>query len=121
MCDGNDLSRLYPPSTLNSWSSRYELSSTKIRNDVIWPALFENEKASLGWRKPRLQFPLPQDALADARGNPLALYSFSNRDLVVFSILSLKFLDDLCTAYAWLQINGYGLETISEYTAVTLR
>jgi hypothetical protein len=33
-------------------------------------------------------------------------------------ILSLHFLDDLCTAYAWLQVNGYGLETISEYTAM---
>ncbi len=33
-------------------------------------------------------------------------------------IASLKFLDDLCTAYAWLQINGYGLETISEYAAM---
>ena len=29
-----------------------------------------------------------------------------------------KFLDDLCTAYAWLQIHGYSLETISEYTAI---
>jgi hypothetical protein len=38
--------------------------------------------------------------------------------LAVFPILSLKFLDDLCTAYAWLQTNGYGLETISEYTAI---
>ena len=32
--------------------------------------------------------------------------------------LSLKFLDDLCTAYAWLQIKGYSLETVSEYTAI---
>jgi Peptidase U49 len=37
---------------------------------------------------------------------------------VVMPVLSLKFLDDLCTAYAWLQINGYGIETISEYTAM---
>jgi hypothetical protein len=30
----------------------------------------------------------------------------------------LKFLDDLCTAYAWLQIHGYSLETISDYVAM---
>jgi hypothetical protein len=33
-------------------------------------------------------------------------------------VLSLKFLDDLSTAYAWLQAKGYSLETISEYIAI---
>jgi hypothetical protein len=37
---------------------------------------------------------------------------------VVMPIFSLKFLDDLCIAYAWLQVNSFSLETISEYTAM---
>jgi hypothetical protein len=45
LCDANDLSRLYAPSTLNSWSQRYQRSSTKILDEIIWPVLLENEKA----------------------------------------------------------------------------
>jgi hypothetical protein len=118
LCGANDLSSLYPAATLNSWTQRYQRSSTKILDEIIWPVLFENEKALFGGRKPVLEFPLPPKVIDDARGNPLAFYSFGDRDLVVFPVLSLKFLDDLCTAYAWLQTNGYGLETISEYTAI---
>jgi len=33
-------------------------------------------------------------------------------------VLSLKFLEDLCVAYAWLQVKGYSLETISDYVAM---
>ena len=114
----SDLSRLYDTSTLQYWGERYQRSTRKILDQVIWPALLENEKNAFGARKPVLDFPLPSLVTEDQRGNPLSFYSFGNRDLVVFPVLSLKFLDDLCTAYAWLQTNGYGLETVSEYTAI---
>ncbi len=37
------------------------------------------------------------------------------RSFVAMPVLSLMFLEDLCTAYAWLHLKGYSLETIDEY------
>jgi hypothetical protein len=37
---------------------------------------------------------------------------------IVLPVFSLKFLDDVCTAYAWLQVKGYSREAVSEYTAI---
>ena len=82
---------------------------------MIWPALRSDERTRLA-QKPVLQFPLLAEGRA--RQHPLAFYVPPDHDRIVVPILSLKFLDDLCTAYAWLQINGFGLETISEYTAM---
>lgn len=111
----SDLSRLYDESTLEYWKGRYERSTNKILNEAIWPALLSDEKRSLGG-KPVIEFPLWAEG--ESRENPLAFYNPVNSMRIVFPVLSLKFLDDLCTAYAWLQIKGYSLETISEYTAI---
>ena len=110
-----DISRLYDSATLEYWGGRYQRSTAKILDKVIWPALLSNEKQRLG-RRPVLEFPF--HAEGEARQQPLAFYVPANRDSIVLPVSSLKFLDDLCTAYAWLQVNGYGLETISEYTAI---
>ena len=58
-----------------------------------------------------------QAPLSDDAGIPL---NFSSKysaisNVVVTPIFSLLFLEDLCTAYAWLYKNGYGLETVDEY------
>jgi hypothetical protein len=82
---------------------------------VILPVLLVEEKRRLGG-VPRVEFPL--HAEGTWRGRPLAFYVPPDGARVVMPIFSLKFLDDLCTAYAWLQVNGYSLETISEYTAM---
>jgi len=110
-----DLSALYDESTLEYWRDRYKRSTTRILNEIIEPVLFSNEKRRLA-NKLNLEFPL--HAEGEVRGYPLAFYVPASGDRIVFPALSLKFLDDLCTAYAWLQINGYSLETISEYTAI---
>jgi hypothetical protein len=104
---------LYDENALQYWGARYEKSTTKIYNEVIRPVLSQREKEFFD-RNMELRFPL--HALDDMRGHPLAYYRIGNR--VEMPVYSLKFLDDLCTAYAWLQINGYSLETISEYTAI---
>lgn len=110
-----DPSQLYDQSTLEHWGERYKRSTTKILDEVIWPVLLSDEKRRLG-RKPALEFPLYAEGAA--RQHMLAFYVPQDRDSVVFPVFSLKFLDDLCTAYAWLQIKGYSLEPISEYTAI---
>jgi hypothetical protein len=107
--------QLYDTATLNSWGERYKRSTTKILDEVIWPALLNEEKHRLG-REPVLDFPLYAEG--ERRLQALAFYVPANHQRIVFPLFSLKFLDDLCTAYAWLQINGYSLETISEYTAI---
>ena len=110
-----DLSQLYDKPTLEYWQSRYVHSNNKILDEVIWPALTSAEKRGFG-TKPVLDSPLWAEG--NAKGNPLVFYHPSDEMKVVLPVLSLKFLDDLCTAYAWLQAKGYTLETISEYTAI---
>ena len=111
-----ELSRLYDAATLQHSQQSYERTTNKILDQVIWPALLADERYALGNRKPVLELPLY--AGGEAREDPTAFYSPWNRPAIVAPVLSLKFLDDLCTAYAWLQIHGYTLETISEYTAI---
>jgi hypothetical protein len=63
----------------------------------------------------RVEVPLSDDA-----GVPLnfsSRYSFS-AGVVVAPAFSLLFVEDLCTAYAWLYKQGYSLETIDEYLAM---
>lgn len=110
-----DLSRLYDKNTLEYWGGRYSRTTDKILNDIIWPALLSNERDQLG-RKPTLKFPLFVEG--DVGKHPLTYYTEMSKNRIFFPVFSLKFLDDLCTAYAWLQVNGYSLETISEYTAM---
>jgi hypothetical protein len=104
---------LYSDATLQYWAPRYEKSTTRIYNEVIRPVLTQKDKEFID-KHMDLRFPLyPLDEM---KRHPLAYYRLGKR--IEMPIHSLKFLDDLCTAYAWLQINGFGLETISEYTAI---
>src|SRR4051794_28812722 len=104
-----DLSGIYDRPTLAEAAERYQRSTTKIMNKVIWPALQDEHRRRLG-QKPALEFPLWADD-PDSRGHPLAFYTPIRGHKIVLPALSLKFLDDLCTAYAWLQINRYNIET----------
>ena len=110
-----DLSKLYDEPTLEGWRNDHKGSTTKILDEVIWPALMSNEKRDLKL-KPILEFPLWADG--ELHNNPLAFYAPASNDRIIVPAFSLKFLDDLCTAYAWLQVNGYSPETIWEYTAI---
>lgn len=114
--DINDLSGLYDRQTLQYWGERNTALTGKILDRVIAPALLSEERRALG--TVQMFYPMPDEA-------PLANRAFgyySTREFgsgkVVFPVLSLKFLDDLCTAYAWLQVHGYSLETISDYIAM---
>jgi hypothetical protein len=112
----DDLSELYDKRTLELARPSYEAAMIKTRDEFIWKKwLLAGQKQKLG-KAPVLEFPLWAEG--EARNNPLAFYADSKRGVIVLPVYSLKFLDDLCTAYAWLQINGYRLETVSEYTAM---
>jgi hypothetical protein len=54
----------------------------------------------------------PEDPAAE----PFAFYRQGST--VTMSVFSLLFVEDLCTAYAWLYAKGYSLETVDEYIAM---
>jgi hypothetical protein len=58
----------------------------------------------------QLAFPLVD------RQDPFAV--FSRGRTVTLSVHSLKFLEDLCLAYAWMHVKGYSPETIDLYIAI---
>ncbi|WP_321527817.1 ImmA/IrrE family metallo-endopeptidase [Sedimenticola selenatireducens] len=109
-----DLTGIYAQSTLEHWEQRYARSTQRILDEVIRPVLLDSERRRLE----RVRLDTPTHAQGDMQGRPLAFYAPWDGRRVVMPVFSLKFLDDLCTAYAWLQINGYSLETITDYTAM---
>jgi hypothetical protein len=112
----NDLSGLYDRETLQYWGKRYQVSTGKILDQVIAPVLLSEERRALG--EVQIFYPLPGE---DPRASwPFGYYSVSDPGggKIVLPILSLKVLDDLSIAYAWLQVHNYGLETISDYVAM---
>jgi hypothetical protein len=52
----------------------------------------------------------------DPASEPFGFYS--TRETVVASVSSLKFLDDLCVAAAWLDLSGFEQQTIADYMLV---
>jgi hypothetical protein len=114
--DINDLSGLYDRQTLQDSGERYRALTGKILDRVIAPALLSEERRALG--TVQMFYPLPGEApLADRAFGYYSTGGFGSGK-IVFPVLSLKFLDDLCTAYAWLQVHGYSLATISDYIAM---
>ncbi|PYV12684.1 MAG: hypothetical protein DMG07_16660, partial [Acidobacteria bacterium] len=56
--------------------------------------------------------------LVGADRSPLDFYSDSAGRLVYMPVLSLRFVEDLSTAYAWLWANRYSLATVDTYVAM---
>jgi hypothetical protein len=109
-----DFSGLYDAATMQYWQGRYTTSTNKIFNLIRTHLKAEEARKLAGVRS--IEYPILGEGVW--KGEPLAFYSYPDKSRVVFPVLSLKFLDDLCTAYAWLQVNGYVLDTVSEYAAM---
>jgi hypothetical protein len=106
---------IYDDAALRRTQASHQRTTQRIFDEVVLPAMTEAEKSQLG-AVPPIDFPLRP--AGDSKDYPLAFYVPPHRRAITMPIASLKFLDDICTAYAWLQINGYSLETISEYSAM---
>jgi len=106
------LSQMYKARELNA-AKRLETAVRKIYRIVIEPVLKENEKRGLGDLD--IRFPLP-----NAEDDILNFFAFREREraVVVMPVLSLKALEDLTTAYAWVHTNGMKPETIDLYYAM---
>ncbi|MFZ2171853.1 MAG: hypothetical protein WAW61_19710 [Methylococcaceae bacterium] len=113
--DAQTWQEMYDPATLEQSRADYERTTRNIVTRLIEPILSTKEKRRLAG-KLEIRFPLYSD-----RKSPTPLDFYAPNTHVAAPIFSLKFLDDLCTAYAWLQVNGYSIETVSEYTAPLLK
>lgn len=108
-----DLSNLYYTAKLAQEKPRFERRINEIFAKGIWPKLTRDEKRVL--RGVTFEFPLvgmnhdPMDYYSGKRGG---------QRFVAMPVLSLMFLEDLSTAYAWLYVRKYSLETIDEYVTM---
>ena len=100
---------LYDRQTLEYWQKRYSKSTTRILKEGLEPHLTAQERQALA--NVKLAFPLRES-------NLISFYASFPPPKIAFPVESLKFLDDLCIAYAWLWANDYRFETIEEYIAM---
>src|SRR5262249_51159634 len=105
------LSAIYPQEKLAGERQRLEARVGEFWSRAIFANLTAAEKRALAG----VQFQFP---LVGINGGPLDFYADSQKRTVFMPILSLLFLEDLSTAYAWLWANGYSLETIDEYVSM---
>lgn len=91
-----------------------EQSRLAARVNQVWTTAFE----------PNLN-PVERQALsgvtieAPLDGDPvIGYYSNSRTKVVTMPAVSLLFLEDLCTAFAWLYGRGYRIETVEEYASM---
>ena len=103
--------QFYDRETLSYWQQRYQQSMARMLQE-LQPFLTADAKRDLA--EIRLEIPLtPPDP-----ANPFLFYSDPVAATVTMPALSLKFLDDLSVAYAWLSLNGCSLETPAEYISM---
>jgi hypothetical protein len=101
---------LYDDSTLTYWKARYEPNIRYNLERLILPLLTPRERSSIT----NLALDLPRRD----RGDPLAFYVVAPPPTITLSVLSIKFLDDLAIAAAWLAENDYSVESIAYYADV---
>lgn len=102
----NPAARLYDEAELAPWQPRYERGWLGNDKDVFRPRMSGEAQARLS----KLRYH-PVLVVPDAE--PFGFYA--RGDEVVASTASLKFLDDLAVATAWLQHNGYTTQTVVDY------
>ncbi len=106
-----DLGAIYDDATLRAWQARYERGALRNFNTVIRPVL---EQAGVGGLD-AVQFDLP---LRETGQEPFAYYSSGPPPTVTMSVTSLKLFDDLVTAIAWLERNGYSNQAPYDYISM---
>lgn len=109
-----DVSQIYSRAELTADAKRLQTATRKIYQLGIVPTLTTKEKHGLGPVEFKFPMPRPGDDLL----NFYAYRDENGRSIVVMPILSLKALEDLTTAYAWLQVKGLRHSTIDLYFAM---
>lgn len=106
---GSPAETLYDPDTLAFWRERYARSTEEILFRGLTPWLTEEQYAVA--REVRLNLPLRGDEL-------MGFHSSGWPARIVMPAVSLKLLDDLSIAYAWLLKKGFSPNSVADYLAL---
>ncbi|MCB9267642.1 MAG: hypothetical protein H6558_21675 [Lewinellaceae bacterium] len=106
------IGNMYDYSTLENLREEYSSTLEKFLGDKLPRYLNPEQNRKLS--EVRLLFPLRGEDSKD----PFCYYAYARGYAITLSIQSLKFLDDLCLAYAWLTNKGYSVETVTDYVAM---
>ena len=109
-----DMSKLYPRSTIEYWHTRYANNIKWNWENVILGGLTVKERKKIG----NISLKRPLIGNSEIKGDPLLFTFYCNPPTVIIPILSVKFLDDLSVAYAWLIQNDYKINSIFDYLAM---
>jgi hypothetical protein len=107
---------MYPPAEIQRDTPRLKRRVEQNYKLVIEPVLTPTERSKIGNIELRFPPPRPDSSL-------LNFYAYRNdgRSVIVMPVLSLKQLEDLMTAYSWLQVHGKSHSTIDLYFAMLRR
>jgi len=98
----------YDAQVLEYWNNQMQEGIRANYEEVLLRALRPDERAAMG--KTVLAFPLEDsDSLIN-------FYSAANT--VFMPISSLRFLADICLAYAWLSLNRHDLQVVTDYLSI---
>lgn len=109
-----DFRYLFDKETLKKYGNIYPENAQWNFQNLLVDKLLREEKAIV--RGIQLQFPYVQHE--QCKGTPFAFYTLKNTRTIEVPISSIKFLDDISIAIAYLEFNGYSLETIFDYIAM---
>lgn len=109
-----ELAQMYPPAVLAKDRKRLATAVEKIFKLGLMPHLRPAERRALA--DVAFEFPMPRDG-----DDPLNFYAYraeNGQPVMVLPVLSLKALEDMTTAYAWVQVNGFRHDTVDLYYAM---
>ena len=106
---GQTVSTMYDAGKVAREKARLESRINEIYVKAFRPTLTADEQRALSGV--RFEAPLGGDPV-------LGYYSESKSRVVTMPAISLLFFEDLCVAYAWLQVQRYRLDTVEEYVTM---
>jgi len=102
---------MYSPAEIRHWADRYpEAIRWNYQNFILAHLSLEERRALAG---AELRF--PDTAPQEMGDSPLAFYAQVDVPGIVLPIFSIKFLDDLCFATAYLEASGFSQESVYDY------
>jgi hypothetical protein len=109
----NSFAHMYDMPKLQQEKPRYEQRIGDLYRTITALLTDEERRALAGVR---IEVPL----IGAQAGTPLDFYTMGQigQAAVFMPVFSLLFLEDLATAYAWLQHHDYSLETVEEYVTM---
>ena len=110
----NNYSNIYPDPVLQYYATRYPDNIRWNFNNLMLAKLYAPERFNAFGV--RLEIPLkPHPQFSDT---PFSFYADVQNKVIYAPISSVKFIDDLSVASAWLERNGYSQETLVDYLSV---